>query len=43
MPVIQKLIWDEWNISHIARHDVSPEEVEQVCHGKPIEGEAYGG
>jgi len=28
---IQNLIWDEWNVEHIARHGVKPEEVEQVC------------
>lgn len=33
---VRKLIWDTWNISHIARHDVVPEEVEQVCHIDPV-------
>ena len=33
---VQKLIWDSWNIAHIARHNVVPEEVEQVCHINPI-------
>ena len=41
MIVIRRLIWDSWNITHIARHDVTPDEVEDVCHGdiwpaKPI-------
>lgn len=31
MMLIKNLIWDEWNIEHIARHGVKPEEVEQVC------------
>ena len=31
--LIKKLIWDEWNIEHIARHNVKLEEVEQVCKG----------
>jgi hypothetical protein len=26
---ITQLIWDDWNIEHIARHDVTPEEVER--------------
>lgn len=26
---ITQLIWDDWNIEHIARHDVVPEEVER--------------
>lgn len=30
---IRKLIWDSWNVKHIARHHVTPEEVESVCHG----------
>lgn len=33
---IRKLIWDSWNIGHIARHNVMPEEVEQVCHIDPV-------
>lgn len=31
---IQNLIWDEWNIEHIARHNVEPNEVEEVCKNK---------
>lgn len=38
-----KLIWDEWNVSHVAQHEVTPGEVEQVCHGDPAEGETYSG
>lgn len=30
---VRRLVWDSWNISHIARHNVTPEEVEEVCHG----------
>ena len=33
---IRRLIWDEWNVAHIARHSVTPEEVEQVCHTDPV-------
>ena len=33
---IRRLIWDAWNIAHIARHSVTPEEVEQVCHTDPV-------
>ena len=29
--------WDEYNISHIAEHDVTPEEAEQVLLGDPLE------
>lgn len=34
--LIKNLIWDEWNIEHIARHNVKPEEVEQTCKGKHL-------
>jgi len=33
---VRLLIWDSWNVTHIARHDVTPEEVEEVCHGEPV-------
>ena len=33
---IKKLIWDSWNIAHIARHEVVPDEVEIVCHNDPL-------
>jgi uncharacterized DUF497 family protein len=39
--VIKSLIWDDWNVVHIARHDVLPNEVEEVCTGHRIEREAY--
>lgn len=26
----ERFVWDEWNILHIAKHDVSPEEVESA-------------
>lgn len=32
MLVIRRLIWDSWNIDHIARHDVTPKEVDEACH-----------
>lgn len=33
---IRKLIWDSWNVKHIARHDVTPEEVDYLCHNDPL-------
>lgn len=30
-PPITALAWDDENVEHIARHHVSPAEVEQVC------------
>lgn len=33
MLFIRKLIWDAWNIQHIARHHITQDEVEEICHG----------
>ncbi|MCR4324467.1 MAG: hypothetical protein NUV69_02150 [Candidatus Curtissbacteria bacterium] len=33
---IRKLLWDAWNTAHIARHNVTPDEVEQICHADPV-------
>jgi uncharacterized DUF497 family protein len=33
---IRKLLWDSWNSKHIARHHITPEEVETVCHNDPL-------
>jgi hypothetical protein len=33
MLVVRTLVWDAFNVSHIAEHGVSPDEVEQVCQG----------
>ncbi|MBI3327100.1 MAG: BrnT family toxin, partial [Nitrospinae bacterium] len=40
---IRRLIWDTWNVAHIARHAVTPEEVEEVCHGEPVASQTYKG
>ncbi len=34
--IIRRLIWDEWNIDHIAKHHAEPEEVEEVCKGRNV-------
>ncbi len=41
--MVVRLIWDPWNVTHIARHEVTPDEVEEVCHGDPMTSETYGG
>lgn len=33
---IRELIWPKNRIDHIARHGVTPEEVEEVCFGRPL-------
>ena len=43
MIVIRRLVWNSWNIAHIARHDVVPDEVEEVCHGNYMTSETYKG
>lgn len=35
------LLWDVGNINHIARHDVSPEEAEQVLENDPFDITRY--
>ena len=36
-----KLFWDEWNIEHIKKHDVSVNEVEEVYKSKKITKQSY--
>lgn len=43
MLFIRRLIWDAWNVAHIARHQVSPKEVEEVCHGAPLVRQSHKG
>jgi len=33
---IDRLVWDPWNVAHIARHQVIPEEVDEVCQADPL-------
>jgi uncharacterized DUF497 family protein len=33
---IHEIIWPEDRIDHIARHNVTPEEVEEVCFSRPL-------
>jgi len=33
---IRELLWPRDRIEHIARHDVTPDEVEEVCFGQPL-------
>ena len=34
-------LWDAGNIDHIARHDISPEEAEQVVENDPLDIARY--
>jgi len=36
MVVVRCLVWDTWNVPHIARHQVTPSEVEEVPKQKHL-------
>jgi uncharacterized DUF497 family protein len=40
---ISDLQWDDQNVEHIARHNVNPEEVENICFGVHIAVREEGG
>lgn len=29
---IRRILWDDWNVAHVARHHVIPQEAEEVCY-----------
>ncbi len=41
MLTIRRLLWDPQNVAHIAHHQVTIEEVEQVCHNGPLVRHGY--
>jgi uncharacterized protein len=43
MVYVRRLIWNPGGVAHVARHQVTPDEVEEVCHGEHIVRQAYGG
>lgn len=34
MKKVNKLIWDEWNKNHIKKHNLTTDEIEEVCRSK---------
>jgi uncharacterized protein len=36
MYLVHRFDWDEDNEEHIARHGITPDEVEQVCFSQPL-------
>jgi len=40
---IERLVWDDWNRDHIAKHGVSPEEAEEVVAVDPLVRASYKG
>ena len=43
MVFVRELVWDGWNVAHIARHGVTPHEVEAVCRGFTHASRTYKG
>jgi uncharacterized protein len=43
MVTVRRLRWDPWNVEHIARHEVTMEEVEGVCRGEPLAQQSHQG
>ena len=41
MLYIRHLTWDDWNVAHIARHEVTRDEVGEVWHSDYIVREGY--
>jgi uncharacterized protein len=33
---IRDFVWPQDRIDHIARHDITPEEIEEICFGQPL-------
>lgn len=40
-PRIDGLVWDDWNLEHIAKHAVSKDEVEEAITGESIFRASY--
>jgi len=43
MILVKGLIWDDWNKEHLAKHGITPEEVEEVCRSKYQAVKSYRG
>ena len=43
MITVRRLVWDNNNIDHIDRHNVTKEEVEEVCQGEHVAVDAHYG
>ncbi len=43
MIIITRLIWDDWNVNHIALHGVTQIDVEEVCRGNFLTRQTYHG
>jgi uncharacterized DUF497 family protein len=43
MITVRRLVWDDWNVAHIALHGVTPEDIEEVCQGEYLVRQSYQG
>lgn len=43
MVSVRRLVWDEWNVAHIARHGITQDEVDEICCSKPFASATYKG
>lgn len=34
--MIREIVWPQDRVEHVARHEVSPDEFEEVCFGRPL-------
>ncbi|MEO8611646.1 MAG: BrnT family toxin [Chloroflexota bacterium] len=41
--MVTRLIWDDWNVAHIAKHNVTPAEVEELIQDMYVIKEAHSG
>lgn len=42
-PLVDRLVWDAWNVDHIAKHGVTPDDVEAAIAGDTVARETYKG
>ena len=43
MRKVKRFLWDAWNVGHIARHRVTPEEAEEAFQNEPLFLKGRGG
>jgi uncharacterized DUF497 family protein len=41
LPQIERLVWDEWNLEHIAKHGITQGDVEGVLKGPALARRSY--
>ena len=41
LPIVDEIVWDDWNREHLLKHGVTAAEVEQVIRGNPYARATY--